>query len=72
MKKGQETSDAKEVIAEMKSKTASEMPSPRKEGQETEMTLAMTDKSWQAKCHSVDKGRRGGVWRPWGILKFEK
>jgi hypothetical protein len=40
----------------MKSKTASEMPSPRNEGQKTgEMTLATADKSWQVKCHGVDK-----------------
>jgi hypothetical protein len=70
VKKEGKTGDAKEVIAEMKSKTASEMSSPRKEGQKTEeMTLATTDKSWQVKCHSVDKGRRGGVWRPWGIAE---
>jgi hypothetical protein len=68
------TGDAEEVlIAEMKSKTASEMSSPRKEAQKTEeVTLATAEKSWQVKCHSVDKGRRGGVWHPWGILKIEK
>jgi hypothetical protein len=33
--------------------------SPRKEEQKPEeMTLATVDKSWQVKCHSVDKGRR--------------
>jgi hypothetical protein len=36
------------------------------------MTLATVDKSWQVKCHSVDKGRRGGVWRPWGIAENRK
>jgi hypothetical protein len=63
-KKGGKTGDAKEAIAEMNSKTVIEMSSPRKEEQKTEMTLATTDKCWQGKCHSVDKGRRGGVWRP--------
>ena len=64
-KRNRENSDPER---ERKSKTASKMCLRRKEEQETEeMTLATTDKSWQAKCNSVDKGRRGRVWRPWGI-----
>jgi hypothetical protein len=36
------------------------MCSPRKEELKTEeVTSATADKSWQVKCHIVDKGRRG-------------